>query len=171
MYLEALGQPIVVLNSLSRATDIFDKRGVTYSDRPYLPILDMYVPGHLSDAPCWTESRLQFSMEMNWSFGLMQYGMGWRKHRRPFHQLVNSNALPKFYPIFNEQIVDLLRKLNESPEQFLEHIQLSVLSRFLHTRIFYSKPNTEICVVNTASSDPRSCASHTDSTTSRRTSA
>jgi hypothetical protein len=43
MYLEALGQPIVVLDSLSRATDIYDKRGPTYSDRPYLPILDVCV--------------------------------------------------------------------------------------------------------------------------------
>jgi hypothetical protein len=63
-------------------------------------------------------------MEMNWSFGLMPYGPNWRKHRRPFHQLVNSNALPKFYPIFNEEIVVLLRKLHESPENFLKHIQL-----------------------------------------------
>lgn len=41
MYLEALGQPIVMLNSFSRATDLFDKRAVTFSDRPHLPVLDM----------------------------------------------------------------------------------------------------------------------------------
>ena len=59
----------------------------------------------------------------------MPYGTKWRQHRRPFHQLVNSSALPKFYPIFNEEIVVLLRKLHESPEDFLEHIQLYVIRR------------------------------------------
>lgn len=66
------------------------------------------------------------SMEMNWSFGLMQYGPEWRKHRRPFHQLVNGSVLPKSYPIFNEEILVLLRKLRDSPEDFKSHIQQCV---------------------------------------------
>ncbi|TEB34027.1 cytochrome P450 [Coprinellus micaceus] len=103
MYLEALGQPIILLNSLSRATEIYDKRAVTFSDRPYLPVLDI--------------------MEMNWSFGLMQYGPEWRKHRRPFHQLVSGSVLPKSYPIFNEEILVLLRKLRDAPCGFKGHIQ------------------------------------------------
>lgn len=41
MYLEALGQPIILLDSLARATEIYDKRAVTFSDRPHLPVLDM----------------------------------------------------------------------------------------------------------------------------------
>lgn len=53
----------------------------------------------------------------------MQYGSEWRKHRRPFHQLVNGSALPKSYPIFNEEVLVLLRKLRDSPQEFRGHIQ------------------------------------------------
>ncbi|KAF5330223.1 hypothetical protein D9611_010590 [Ephemerocybe angulata] len=103
MYLEALGQPIVLLNSLSRATEVYDKRGVQYSDRPHLPILGL--------------------MEMDWSFGLMPYGSEWKRHRKPFHQLVNANALPKFYPVFNEEMRVLLQSLHKTPEEFLGHMK------------------------------------------------
>ncbi|KAJ2923050.1 hypothetical protein H1R20_g961, partial [Candolleomyces eurysporus] len=130
MYLEALGQPIVVLDSLSRATDLYDKRGATYSDRPYLPILDI--------------------MEMNWSFGLMPYGAKWRPHHRPFHQLVNSNALPKFYPVFNEEIVVLLQKLHTSPEDFLKHIQFFFGASIMHLSYGFDNVKTNVSLIHDA---------------------
>ncbi|RXW13084.1 hypothetical protein EST38_g12770 [Candolleomyces aberdarensis] len=130
MYLEALGQPIVVLDSLSRATDLYDKRGATYSDRPYLPILDI--------------------MEMNWSFGLMPYGTKWRQHRRPFHQLVNSNALPKFYPVFNEEIVVLLRKLHQSPDDFLRHIQFFFGANIMRLSYGFDDVETNVSLIHDA---------------------
>ena len=34
MYLNALGQPIIVLNSLKAAFELFDRRANIYSDRP-----------------------------------------------------------------------------------------------------------------------------------------
>jgi hypothetical protein len=34
MYVEALGQPIVILGSLQAATDMFEKKGANCSDRP-----------------------------------------------------------------------------------------------------------------------------------------
>jgi hypothetical protein len=41
MYLEAMGQPILMLGSLERATDILERRAATYSDRPVLPALEL----------------------------------------------------------------------------------------------------------------------------------
>jgi hypothetical protein len=34
VYLEALGQPIVILGSMQAAADMFEKNGVNVSDRP-----------------------------------------------------------------------------------------------------------------------------------------
>jgi hypothetical protein len=34
MYINALGQPIVVLHSLKAASELFDRRAKLYSDRP-----------------------------------------------------------------------------------------------------------------------------------------
>ncbi len=37
------GQVIVVLNSLKVTKDLLEKRGETYSERPVIPIVEMYV--------------------------------------------------------------------------------------------------------------------------------
>jgi len=43
VYLEALGQPFLLLNSLKRSTDLLDKRSAVYSDRPTLPVFELFV--------------------------------------------------------------------------------------------------------------------------------
>jgi hypothetical protein len=40
-YLEAVGQPILIVNTLSRALELLDKRAVNYSDRPLVPTMEM----------------------------------------------------------------------------------------------------------------------------------
>ena len=41
MSVNALGQPIVILNSAKIARDLLEKRGALYSDRPLIPMLDL----------------------------------------------------------------------------------------------------------------------------------
>ena len=43
VYLQVFGQVIVVLSSLPAIKDLLEKRGEKYSDRPVLPIQEMYV--------------------------------------------------------------------------------------------------------------------------------
>ena len=43
VYLEAMGQPILVLNSLEAIKDLLVSRAENYSDRPDSPLLDLYV--------------------------------------------------------------------------------------------------------------------------------
>jgi hypothetical protein len=43
IYLRGYSQDIVVLCSLSAVKDIFEKRGQTNSDRPRMPLSEMYV--------------------------------------------------------------------------------------------------------------------------------
>lgn len=41
IYLRILGRPVIVLNSAQAATDLLEKRGENYSDRPDIPIFDL----------------------------------------------------------------------------------------------------------------------------------
>lgn len=40
IYVNLLGQPIIVLNSVESAVDLLDKRGAIYSDRPPFVLLE-----------------------------------------------------------------------------------------------------------------------------------
>ena len=50
MYLNALGQPIVVMNSLKVAAELLDKRANIYSDRPRLIVANEILSGGLFTA-------------------------------------------------------------------------------------------------------------------------
>lgn len=43
VYLRILNRPIIVLNSAEAATELLEKRGENYSDRPNIPIFHMWV--------------------------------------------------------------------------------------------------------------------------------
>jgi hypothetical protein len=47
MYLNALGQPMLVINSLKAATELLDRRANIYSDRPRLIVADEILCGGL----------------------------------------------------------------------------------------------------------------------------
>jgi len=50
MYLNALGQPILVINSLKTAFDLLDRRANIYSDRPRYIVADEILCGGLFTA-------------------------------------------------------------------------------------------------------------------------
>jgi hypothetical protein len=43
VYLEAMGQPILILGTLDRTEDLMEKHATMYSDRPTLPVGQLYV--------------------------------------------------------------------------------------------------------------------------------
>ena len=50
MYLNALGQPVIVLNSLKVAFELLDRRANLYSDRPQLIVANEILSGSLFTA-------------------------------------------------------------------------------------------------------------------------
>ena len=50
MYLNALGQPIIVINSLNVAAELLDKRANIYSDRPRMIVANEIISGGLFGA-------------------------------------------------------------------------------------------------------------------------
>ncbi|KAF8573529.1 cytochrome P450 [Ramaria rubella] len=77
VYLEVFKQPMVFVNSLDIATELFEKRSGIYSDRFPFPMLNGL-------------------MGFDWNFGLMPYGERWRRHRKVFHQEFKPTSVVKY---------------------------------------------------------------------------
>ncbi|KAF5360644.1 hypothetical protein D9756_005134 [Leucocoprinus leucothites] len=105
LYLEALGQPMLIINDIRIAQDLLEKRSALYSSRPAIPMLNDVVG-----------VRAYFSV--------MPYGDYWRAHRRMFQQ----HFAEKYLVRNQERAMEFIRKgllanLLESPENFDEHIR------------------------------------------------
>ncbi|KAH6906697.1 cytochrome P450 [Coprinopsis sp. MPI-PUGE-AT-0042] len=101
VYVNVLGQSILVLNSLESIHDLLEKRGSIHGDKAVPPSIEL--------------------MRMDWSFGFMNYGPTWRAYRRTFHQYYNKTQIPKYGPVLEQQVAIFLRRLLSEPQHFLEH--------------------------------------------------
>ncbi|KXN92110.1 O-methylsterigmatocystin oxidoreductase [Leucoagaricus sp. SymC.cos] len=93
VYFEVMGQPFLILGSLKRTTELFDKRSNKYSDRPRFPMLVEM-------------------MGFGFAMATIPYGQWWRRHRRTFHQHFNSNRV---YNTFS--IILTIHHLNQKKKQ------------------------------------------------------
>ncbi|KAF5327069.1 hypothetical protein D9619_004660 [Psilocybe cf. subviscida] len=109
---KVLGQPIVVLNSLEVAQDLFDKRSANYSDRPRLPmLLELMNFGHI--------------------FLLLPYGSWWRRHRRSFNQHFHESIVRKYHPIQAQETRAFLNRLLHTPERFKSHTRQALAATIM----------------------------------------
>ena len=123
IYLNVLGQPFVILNSLEVISDLFEKRSSNYSDRKQTTMLvELYVSHSF-----YPEEYVKNTdrCRMNWRIGLgtMPYGLWWRRHRRLFHEYFHRNAVENYQPIQIQEIQAFLRRLLVTPDDFLHHIR------------------------------------------------
>ncbi|XP_006459514.1 hypothetical protein AGABI2DRAFT_201852 [Agaricus bisporus var. bisporus H97] len=100
IYMEAVGQPILIINDYNVARDLLEKRSAFYS------------------------SRYSFSMGLTrFFFTIMPYGDHWRNHRRLFQRYFDIKNLPRD----QEKQLDFVRKsllpnLFAAPEESHEHM-------------------------------------------------
>ncbi|KJA21666.1 hypothetical protein HYPSUDRAFT_687551 [Hypholoma sublateritium FD-334 SS-4] len=92
----------VVLNSYEDNVELLDKRSAIYSDRPYMPMVDLM--GWLS-----------------FDTAFMQYGPIWRGHRRIFQQFFKPDVALNYRPMQTKKIHDFLGGLLTTPEDFADH--------------------------------------------------
>ncbi|KAJ3568619.1 hypothetical protein NP233_g5596 [Leucocoprinus birnbaumii] len=105
LYLEALGQSMLIINDISIAQELLEKRSTVYSSRPGIPMLNQVV-----GLPIY--------------FGFMPYGNYWRAHRRLFTQHFAEKHLARDQERATEFIrKGLLANILESPDAFDEHVR------------------------------------------------
>ena len=63
----------------------------------------------------------------SWDFNMLDYGSQLRRCRRLFHEFLNVNAVSRFDNYLNKHTCRFLSRLAQTPDDFLGHIQLSVL--------------------------------------------
>ncbi|KAI0674497.1 CyP450 monooxygenase [Trametes maxima] len=104
VYLDAFGQPLLLLGTHEAAVDLLEKRSSLYSDRIHSPLVDLggYYEGVLT---------------------LLNYGPVWRRHRRAFHQFFNPNAVVNYRTMQRTQVHHFLFRLLNKPKDFTEHIR------------------------------------------------
>ncbi|OCH91450.1 cytochrome P450 [Obba rivulosa] len=103
LHLRIFGKSIIVLNSFSAVSDLFEKRSTNYSDRPQT---------EMTSLTGWT-----------WVFAVAKYGEEWRRKRRDFYQYFNQTAVRQFEPQIRDAAQSLLRRLYHEPKGFADHIQ------------------------------------------------
>ena len=121
MYFNVLGKHFLVLGSLERTSDLFDKRSANYSDRMRLPMLgELYV---LDSFYLDKLVKISVHCRMKWDFGVpfMPYGGLWRKHRKLFHEYFQPSMVPTYLPIQRRKVHDFLYRLIVTPDNFLRH--------------------------------------------------
>ncbi|EKM78860.1 hypothetical protein AGABI1DRAFT_129140 [Agaricus bisporus var. burnettii JB137-S8] len=103
-YMEAVGQPFLIINDYRVAQDLLEERSAFYSSRPQFQMTTEVIG-------------------LKRFFLLMPYGDGWRNHRRVFRQYFDPKSLPRD----QEKQLDFVRKsllpnLFAAPKESREHV-------------------------------------------------
>ncbi|EJF64334.1 cytochrome P450 [Dichomitus squalens LYAD-421 SS1] len=95
VYLNVLGQPILVLGTYKAAYELLDKRSVTLSGRP---------------------NSVMVEADMSWFFVFKNYGPKWRRYRRAFHQSFHADACVQHQSVQLEATRRMLCRILESSQ-------------------------------------------------------
>ncbi|KAF2471439.1 cytochrome P450 [Lindgomyces ingoldianus] len=90
-----LGQPVVVLNSVQAAIDLFDKRGANYCDRPRFVLFEV----------------------MGWSMTLtfLRWGPQFRMHRKVLQKTFQKSSIAQYRPLQEKESKVLVEGLLKNP--------------------------------------------------------
>lgn len=122
MYLNAFGQPIVVLQSLKAAFELLDKRANISSDRPRYIVAHEILCGGLFAA-------------------FMRYGDLWRRTRRAAHEGLTKLAIRHYYPILRKEATLLSSAILDNQGLLEKHFQRFSASAIMS--ILYDYPTLE----------------------------
>ncbi|KAF4580763.1 hypothetical protein EYR38_003049 [Pleurotus pulmonarius] len=110
IHLDVAGSIIVVVDTTEAANELFDKRSSIYSSRPRFVMLNEL-------------------MGWSWLFAIMEYGESWKQHRALFQREFHPNvATPLFQPQVTKHTRRLLKRLLQSPDDFMHHISHTTVS-------------------------------------------
>ncbi|KAI0753229.1 cytochrome P450 [Daedaleopsis nitida] len=101
VYLNALGQPFILIGSQKAAVDLLEKRSAIYSDRKFSFMAEL--------------------ADFTWFFAISPYGRHWRKARRAFYETMNATAVVQYRPVTERAIARYLLRLLDEPKKFREN--------------------------------------------------
>lgn len=128
VYLNFLGQQMIVIGTHKVAHEILAKRSANYSDRPTSTMINLY-----STFDCDVFLSLRYAARnragLSWISVLKEYGPEWRQHRRVLHQWFNSAVVGQYRPVQLKITRRFLRGLLKSPTNMVDQLKLYVSPR------------------------------------------
>ncbi|KAI0633029.1 O-methylsterigmatocystin oxidoreductase [Trametes polyzona] len=109
--LQAFGQTVIVLSSMTAAVDLLEKRSAIYSDRP--------------------DSMAIKLIGWDWNLALKRYGNEWRRARRLFWRHFQPNMVPKYHSAQQREARRFLRHLLDGQNDIDGRIKLSLTKTIL----------------------------------------
>jgi cytochrome P450 len=111
MYLDVLGKPTIIFNSLKSASEVLEHRASNSIGRPRLIMIGILSAG----------------------LGLpaMNHGEQWRRMRRAAHEALTKVAVQRYHPIETKEATILVSALLTNPENREQHIQRTAASAIL----------------------------------------
>jgi cytochrome P450 len=105
VYVQCLGNKLLVLNDMESMRELFEKRSQKYSDRPsFMMAKYMGIENNLAFAP---------------------YGPDWRQGRKLIHGIVNQEAVKKYHSLQENVTIRFLRDLVECPSEVMKHLHMA----------------------------------------------
>ncbi|KAG1786384.1 cytochrome P450 [Suillus plorans] len=105
VYVEVLGNKLLILNDMESMRELLEKRSQKYSDRPsFVMAKYMGIENNLSFAP---------------------YGPDWRRGRKLVHGNVNQEAVQKYHSLQENVAARFLRDLVEYPSEVMKHLHMA----------------------------------------------
>lgn len=119
MYLDVVGKPTIVFNSMESAFEVLERRASNSSGRPRFIVAHEIINSSLALA-------------------LMDHGDLWRRMRRAAQEALTKTAVQRYHPILTMQATILASALLNKPENRDQHFQRAVASTIVS--ILYDFP-------------------------------
>ena len=141
VYLNAFGQPMLIIHGLKAASELLHRRAHIYSSRPRLIMAHEILSGGLFT------SFLPYGEVCVWSFsretGLNRLVCRWRRNRRAAREGLSKTAIRDYHPILRKEAVILASALLENPSDLEQHFQRVAASATLSIMYDYPTLDTE----------------------------
>lgn len=121
IYLNILGQPIIILNSVKSAVDLIDKRGAIYSDRPSFVLLEAYVSQYLPPLQN-AHSSMSPSLGFTDHLALLHDGPKWRKARKAYHNFLSVRGSLAYRDVQLKHARDMAAEIEKCPEKWQSYL-------------------------------------------------
>ncbi|RXW20872.1 hypothetical protein EST38_g4984 [Candolleomyces aberdarensis] len=105
IYLNIMGNPVVVLNSLAACKELLETRSSIYSSRPNMPMMNELIG-------------------FDWHFGFMPYGDEWKERRKMFQQVFHPTRTEFYRPKLLKAVRNFLIRLLDDPKDYFAHCRL-----------------------------------------------
>ncbi|VDB91013.1 unnamed protein product [Peniophora sp. CBMAI 1063] len=128
VYLSALGQDMIILNTQKAAADLMDRRAAIYSDRPHNIVSAQILCGGMAMV-------------------FQGYTSLWRRMRKATHESLNKTAVEAFQPTQFVEAIALAQGLLKEPHLWDDHLRRTAASMVMS--VTYDTP------MLTSAEDPR----------------